>query len=62
VTDLICAALHALLATLIFTSQVEIWQIVVIMGLRTAEAFFRPAVSGLVPQTVPEADIRRRTR
>jgi MFS family permease len=60
VTDLICAALEALFATLIFTGEIEIWQIVAIMALfGTAEAFFRPAVAGLVPQTVPESDIQQ---
>jgi MFS family permease len=54
-TDLIRFALHALLAALIFTGAVEIWHIVVIEALfGTAEAFFRPAFTGLVPQTVPE--------
>lgn len=54
-TDLIRFALHALLAALIFTGAVEIWHIVVIEALfGTAEAFFRPAYTGLVPQTVPE--------
>jgi predicted MFS family arabinose efflux permease len=58
-TDLIRFALHALLATLIFTGAVEIWHIVVIEALfGTAEAFFRPAFTGLVPQTVPEAMIQ----
>jgi MFS family permease len=55
VTDLIRFALHAALAALIFTGAVEIWHIVVIEALfGTAEAFFRPAYSGLLPQTVPE--------
>ncbi len=54
-TDLIRFALHALLALLIFTGAVEIWHLVVIEALfGTAEAFFRPAYTGLVPQTVPE--------
>lgn len=54
-TDLLRAALHTLLAILIFTDQLEIWQLVVIELLfGAAEAFFRPAYSGLVPQTVPE--------
>jgi MFS family permease len=58
-TDLIRFALHALLATLIFTGAVEIWHIVVIEALfGTAEAFFRPAYTGLVPQTVPEGEIQ----
>jgi MFS family permease len=59
VADLVRFALHAALAALIFTGAVEIWQIVVIEALfGTAEAFFQPAYSGLVPQTVPEAMIQ----
>jgi len=58
-TDLVRFALHAILAALIFTGAVEIWHIVVIEALfGTAEAFFRPAYSGLLPQTVPEAMIQ----
>jgi MFS family permease len=59
-TDLIRFALHALLAVLIFTGAVEIWHIAVIEALfGTAEAFFRPAYTGLVPQTVPESEIQQ---
>jgi MFS family permease len=58
-TDLIRFALHALLATLIFTGEVEIWSIALIeAGFGTAEAFFRPAYTGLVPQTIPEEEIQ----
>jgi MFS family permease len=58
-TDLIRFGLHATLAALIFTGAVEIWHIVVIEALfGTAEAFFRPAYTGLVPQTVPEDQIQ----
>jgi MFS family permease len=58
-TDLIRFVLHALLAVLIFTGNVEIWAIAVIEALfGTAEAFFRPAYTGLVPQTVPESEIQ----
>lgn len=54
-TDLVRAALHALLAVLIFTETLEIWHLVAIeVCFGAAEAFFRPAYSGLVPQTVPE--------
>lgn len=54
-TDVLRGALHVLLAVLIFTDSLEIWQLVVIEVLfGAAEAFFRPAYSGLVPQTVPE--------
>jgi len=61
-TDLVRFALHALLAALIFLGRVSIWQLVVIEALfRSAEAFFRPAANGLLPQTVPEADIQPAT-
>jgi predicted MFS family arabinose efflux permease len=54
-TDLVRAALHTLVAVMIFTGDVDLWQLVVIEALfGSAEAFFRPAYSGLVPQTVAE--------
>ena len=54
-TDLIRAALHGLLALLIFANALELWHLVAIeVCFGAAEAFFRPAYSGLVPQTVPE--------
>lgn len=44
---------------LIFTDAVEVWHVVVIEAVfGTAEAFFRPAFSGLVPQTVPEDEVQ----
>jgi MFS family permease len=59
-TDLIRGALHAVLAALIFSGDVDIWQLVVIEALfGAAEAFFRPAYSGLVPQTVAEELIQQ---
>jgi MFS family permease len=55
VTDLIRAALHAGLAVLIFVGEVRIWQVVAIEAcFGAAQAFFQPAYTGLVPQTVPE--------
>jgi MFS family permease len=60
VTDLVRFALHALLAALIFTHTVAIWQLIVIEALfGSAEAFFRPAANGLLPQTVPEQEIQQ---
>jgi hypothetical protein len=61
-TDLVRFALHALLAVLIFSGSVPIWQVIVIeMAYRSAEAFFRPAANGLLPQTVLEQDIQPAT-
>src|SRR5688500_17087189 len=58
-TDVVRAALHVLLAALIFTDVVEIWHLVVIEALfGTAEAFFRPAYIGLLPRTIPEPEIQ----
>ncbi len=54
-TDLVRAALHGLLAVLILTGEIRIWQLVVIeVAFGTAEAFFRPARTALIPQLVPE--------
>lgn len=58
-TDLVRLACHALLAALIFTGAVEVWHIVAIeIVFGAAMAFFQPAYSGLLPQTVPEALIQ----
>lgn len=58
-SDLIRAVLHGTLAVLIATGVVQVWHMVVIgLLFGTAEAFFRPAYSGLVPQTVPEDQIQ----
>jgi predicted MFS family arabinose efflux permease len=54
-TDLTRAALHAILAALILGGAVPIWALVAIEAcFGAAQAFFQPAYSGLVPQTVPE--------
>ena len=58
-TDAVRGTLHAILAILIATGAVRIWHMVVIgLLFSTAEAFFRPAYTGLVPQTVPESEIQ----
>ena len=58
-SDLVRCALHAVLAVLIVTDVVQIWHMIVIGVLYgTAEAFFRPAYTGLIPQTVDERDIQ----
>jgi MFS family permease len=57
--DAVRFVLHAALALLIATGTVRIWHMVVIGLLYgTAQAFFQPAYTGLVPQTVPEGDIQ----
>jgi MFS family permease len=54
VCDAVRGTLHGLLAVLIATHTVQVWHMVVIgVAFGTAEAFFRPAYVGLVPQTVP---------
>jgi MFS family permease len=61
-TDLVRFALHMLLAVLIFASSVRIWELIAIEVLfGAAEAFFRPASNGLLPQTVEEEDIQQAT-
>lgn len=57
--DLIRALLHGALATLIFTGAVTVWQMVVIEALfGAARAFFQPAYTGLLPQTIPDGEIQ----
>ena len=58
-TDLIRGSLHALLAVLIFAGGAAIWQLAVIEALfGAAQAFYQPAYTGLLPQTVPEDEIQ----
>jgi len=59
VTDTLRAVAHLTLALLIATGWVRIWQMVVIgVVFGASQAFFQPAYTGLVPQTVPEPDIQ----
>jgi MFS family permease len=47
------AAAQALLAVLVLTGSAEVWHVVVVAAVRgVSAAFFMPASSGLVPQTV----------
>jgi MFS family permease len=58
-TDLIRFALHGTLAVLIIGGTPSVALIAVIeAAFGAAEAFFRPAITGLLPQTVPEEDIQ----
>jgi len=53
--DAVRFLLHGTLALLIALDAVRVWHMVVIGVLfGAAEAFFRPAATGLLPQTVPE--------
>jgi len=57
--DVARAALHGLLAVLIFTDTVEIWHLVVIEAcFGTSAAFAIPAYFGLVPRTVPDEELQ----
>jgi MFS family permease len=59
VADTVRGLLHGTLAVLIASGVVRVWHMVVIGVLfGTAEAFFQPAYTGLVPQTVDEPDIQ----
>ena len=59
-TDIVRAVLHGTLAVLIFIGPVPIWAIAAIeAAFGTAEAFFNPAVTGLVPQTVPDGEVQQ---
>ncbi|MGZ4310347.1 MAG: MFS transporter [Gaiellaceae bacterium] len=54
-SNLTSALTQALVAALLFSGTAQIWQLVVLAALNgTAGAFFFPASTGIVPQTVPE--------
>lgn len=53
VADCARAVIQAVSATLLLTGAAEIWMLAALMGLYgTADAFFGPALIGLIPQTV----------
>ena len=57
--DTVRGTVHLTLAVLIVTGWVRIWHMVVIgVVFGASQAFFQPAYTGLVPQTVPESDIQ----
>lgn len=52
--DLLAGLCQALAAALLITNTIELWQLVVLESLNGAcVAFFLPASTGLIPQTVP---------
>ena len=59
VSDLIRAAVHAVLAVLILAGSAQVWEIALIEVVFGASwAFFQPAYTGLLPQTVPEDELQ----
>jgi MFS family permease len=57
-SDVVRALSQGLLAVLILTGSARIWEIAVIEAIfGVAWAFFQPAETGLMPQTVPEDEI-----
>jgi MFS family permease len=53
VSDVIRCAVQATLAILLLSGAAELWHLVVLIAIYgTAEAFFQPAATGLVPATV----------
>jgi MFS family permease len=58
--DLVRAALQAVLALLLLSGRATVPEIVLLQAARgTAEAFFRPAITGLVPQTLAAARLQQ---
>ena len=58
-SDIVRASIHALLAVLILVGSARVWEIAVIEAIfGVAWAFFQPAETGLMPQTVPEDEIQ----
>ena len=57
--DLARAGLHGVLAVLILTGGATVAEMIVIEALfGAARAFFQPAYTGLLPQTIPEAHVQ----
>ena len=58
-SDIVRASVHALLAVLILTGSAQVWEIAAIEAVfGVAWAFFQPAETGLMPQTVTEDEIQ----
>jgi MFS family permease len=60
--DLMRFVLQGTLAALIFAGSLRLWEIVaIVVAYGLAQAAFQPSYSGLIPQTVDEADIQQAT-
>jgi MFS family permease len=58
-SDAVRGVAHLTLAVLIASGAIRIWHMVVIgVVFGISQAFFQPAYTGLVPQTVPEPDLQ----
>lgn len=58
-SDVVRGGIHALLAVLILTGSARVWEVATIEAIfGVAWAFFQPAETGLMPQTVPESEIQ----
>jgi len=53
VSDLIRCAVQATMAILLLSGQAQLWELVILVAIYgTAQAFFQPAATGLVPATI----------
>ena len=60
VADIARAVVQATMAALLLSGSAEIWMLAVLAGLfGIAEAFFGPAMVGLLPQTVETARLQQ---
>jgi MFS family permease len=56
--DLVCVATQGLLAVLVLTGTARLWHMMVLYAIYgAAQAFYRPAQQGLVPQTVDQESL-----
>ena len=64
VSDLVRCVVQATMAVLLLSGRAQLWELVVLVAIYgTAQAFFQPAVTGLVPATISaprSANARRR--
>jgi len=59
-SDVVRGTVQAILAVLFLTGAAELWHLIVLIAVYgTAEAFFQPAATGLVPETVSKARLQQ---
>ena len=60
VSDVLRMAVQAILAVLLLTGRAEIWHLIVLVAIYgTAQAFFQPAATGLVPATISKGRLQQ---